>query len=219
MKKLFSLLILAMLIGSVAFAQNKEVKTDIGADVVSRYINKGWDVGNSPAIQPEFTITRGKATIGAWGSYGLNSNIGTLETHLFAKYNYKRWVFIVTDYYFPGEKYDNGKVLRHGNWISSKTHAIELEVNHYYKNWNFVACHVINGDTYGEIGYRLGGVNLFIGGGNGAYTVDGKFGICNTGIEHKTKLKISDEFTLPIFGKLVINPSSEQLHMVFGCSI
>jgi hypothetical protein len=75
------------------------------------------------------------------------------------------------------------------------------------------------GDIYLEAGVSAGAVDLFLGGGDGAYTVDGDFNVCNIGIGTSKELKITDSFSLPVSGAAILNPSSEQFHIVVGISL
>lgn len=75
------------------------------------------------------------------------------------------------------------------------------------------------GDIYLEAGVSAGAVDLFLGGGDGAYTVDGKFNVCNLGIGTSKELKITDSFALPVSGAAILNPSSEQFYIVVGISL
>ena len=47
---------------------------------------------------------------------------------------------------------------------------------------------------------------------------DGDFAICNIGITTGTELEISDSFSLPVSGALILNPATEQFHVVVGIS-
>ena len=48
---------------------DKSVTLNFGADVMSRYIWRGIDFGNSPAIQPSLFLSWRGLNVGAWGSY------------------------------------------------------------------------------------------------------------------------------------------------------
>jgi hypothetical protein len=75
------------------------------------------------------------------------------------------------------------------------------------------------GDIYLEAAVAAGPVNLTLGGGDGAYTVDGDFNICNIGVSTSKEIKITDTFSLPVSGAAILNPSSEQFHIVVGISL
>ncbi len=99
---------------------------NLGADLVSRYIWRGRDYGNSPSVQPNVSFSVAGFKIGAWGSYGLAQstkkiNDSTLvnmghyaEMDLYICYTYKWFTLQVTDFFFPnplnandGNKYYN----------------------------------------------------------------------------------------------------------------
>ena len=228
MEKLYKLSILftiCFLMSSTLFSQEKKCKAefDFGADVVSRYIWRGSDFGNTPSIQPGFSVSMGKLEIGGWGNYGLSSNTGSLEADLYAEYNFDFGLgLIVTDYYFPGEALvingTNSIVpVRAGNYFDyENAHTFEVGLSYEIKDFTIKGFQMIDGDTYGELSYALGKVDLILGAGNGAYTVDGDFNICNAGIGYNKELKLSETYSLPLFGQFIINPSSEQVHFVFG---
>jgi hypothetical protein len=141
MKKLFTLVLLVFACNTVpvasCWAQEEAVANEtskataqlnLGADLVSRYIWRGRDYGNSPAIQPNVSFSVAGFKIGAWGSYAFAQstkmindttlvNMGHYaEMDLYACYTYKWFTLQVTDYFFPnplnandGNKYYNYK--------------------------------------------------------------------------------------------------------------
>ncbi len=105
-------------------AQDEEVRNEIeaekrdttstlnfGADLVSRYVWRGIDFGNSPAIQPNFSFAWKGLSIGAWGTYGFSRynieiNDTTMadagnyaETDLYLSYTYKWFTLMVFDFF------------------------------------------------------------------------------------------------------------------------
>ncbi len=226
--KFLGLLLIGLIVGQGATAQDKEskLKLDFGADLVSRYIWRGTDFGNTPSVQPGFTLAIDKFEIGAWGNYGLSSNTGSLEADLFASYSFDFGLgIIVTDYYFPGEstfldKTTNNIVpVRAGNYFDyENAHTIELGLSYEIKNLTVSGYYMIEGDSYGEVSYALGNTSVFVGAGDGAYTVDGDFNVCNVGLGYSKEVAVSDKYKLPLFGQFILNPSTEQVHLVFGLS-
>jgi hypothetical protein len=59
---------------------------------------------------------------------------------------------------------------------------------------------------------------LFAGGGNGWHTKDGEFDLCNVGISTTKEIKLSDSFSIPVSGQIIVNPDREQLFVVVGFS-
>jgi hypothetical protein len=84
-----------------------------GADFMSRYVWRGIDFGNSPAIQPNIAFSWKGFSIGAWGSYGLSSysiqiddstvvDMGNYaETDFYVSYTYKWFTLMVFDFFLP----------------------------------------------------------------------------------------------------------------------
>lgn len=82
-----------------------------GADLMSRYIWRGIDFGNSPAIQPNLAFSWKGLNIGAWGSYAfakhsikvndtLVVDAGTYsETDIYISYTYGSFTLMVFDYF------------------------------------------------------------------------------------------------------------------------
>lgn len=204
----------------------------VGADLVSRYVWRGTDFGNSPAIQPGISFSTGGFEIGAWGSYSFSSNTGGAEADLYAGYSFDFGLSLgVTDYYFPGESLDMmGSVdslgvligtiapSRTGAYFDGDAHAIEIAAGYEIGGLSLLAGYFIGGDIYTEIGYSFGVVSVFAGAGNGAYTLDGNFMLCNVGLGVEKEIKITDSYSLPMFGQLILNPDSKQVHWVVGVS-
>ena len=113
-----------MLFRSILFSQTEDehnnektspgsARIDFGADLVSRYIWRGSDYGNSPSVQPNIAFSVASFKIGVWGSYGLGeyktkiNDSSTLEMghyaefDLFASYTFKWFTIGITDYFFP----------------------------------------------------------------------------------------------------------------------
>ena len=75
------------------------------------------------------------------------------------------------------------------------------------------------GDMYFEAGYAFKNFSLFAGAGNGWHTTDGTFGLVNVGISTQKEVKITDSFSLPIAGSLILNPKTEQFFIVAAISL
>ncbi len=126
MKRFFISIIYFLFIGPAnpLFAQEQKVISEaeteqgdegasinFGADLMSRYIWRGYDFGNSPAIQPNICFSWNGLNVGAWGSYAfakhsIELNDSTVvdagnysEMDLYISYTYKWFTLIVLDYF------------------------------------------------------------------------------------------------------------------------
>ena len=186
-----------------------------GIDIYSSYVWRGLKFGTGPAFQPSIEFSTGGFAIGAWGSYSAGSEEAA-EADLYAGYSFElseksSLSFTLTDYYFPGSE-----------WMDGKSHYIEPMVSLGISSFTLTGAYMMNdgaGDIYLEAGLTAGSVDLTLGGGDGAYTMDGEFNICNIGISTSKEIKITDSFSLPISGAVIMNPSSEQFHIVVGISL
>ena len=104
------------------------VQFNLGADLVSRYIWRGKDYGNSPAIQPNISFSFAGLKIGAWGSYGViyRENTGNYsEFDPYISYTWKWFTIGVTDYFYPNGITPNNN-NRYFNYNSKTTgHTFE----------------------------------------------------------------------------------------------
>lgn len=103
-----------------------EAAFSVGTDLVSRYIWRGADYGNSPAIQPAVAFSVAGFKAGFWGSYGVCqysqrindstvANMGNYaEFDMYVSYTLKGVTLTLCDYFLPdpsnpntGNKYFN----------------------------------------------------------------------------------------------------------------
>ena len=81
MKNLFTFLFITFISVFNTFGQ------EISADVVSRYVWRGTQFGDSGHIQPALILSAGDFEIGAWGSFALSGNDEWSELDLYISYD------------------------------------------------------------------------------------------------------------------------------------
>jgi len=213
MKKKITLVVFALLAICTLKSTAQESSWSTGVDLYSSYVWRGAKFGSGPAMQPTVKYSKGGFSIGAWGSYCFSTN-EAMEADLFASYGFSlgessSLTFTVTDYYFPTAAYFDGN-----------SHYFEPMVGLALGKLSLTAAYMTNAeDTYFEAGYTAGAVTLFAGAGNGQYTKDAAFNLCNVGIKSSKTIKVTDNFSIPVNGSVILNPSTEQFHIVVGISL
>ena len=191
---------------------------NLGADFVSRYIWRGLDFGNGPAVQPTVEVAFGNFAVGAWGSYTLNSS-PYLEADLYASYGFDFGLSVIlTDYYFPAAEFG---AVTDNSYFDMDAHTFEVGLSQAISDFYISAFYYLNAndDVYFEAGYSFEHFDVFAGAGTQSYTSDGEFMFTNFGISTSKELKITDSFSLPLSGALIVNPDLQQFNIVFGFSL
>jgi hypothetical protein len=197
----------------------KESKFTPGADFYSNFIWRGSKLGTGPSFQPYLEFASGGLTLGAWGSFDA---LGYAETDLYVSYDFPFGLSLgVTDYYMSNLDISDFS-------DSTGSHAFELtagfEINGLSLSANYIPNEAggvgsVGDDLYFEAGYAFEYFNIFLGAGNGWYTSDGEFNICNVGIGAEKEIKVTDSFSVRVKGQVVFNPEKKNLFIVIGFSL
>lgn len=216
--KRITLLLTGMLL-MLATMTTKAQEWSTGVDLYSSYVWRGVQYGGGPSIQPSVEFSKGGFSVGAWGSVDFKEY---REMDLYMSYGFDFGLSVgLTDYYYPGLEYFD---------FSEETGAHGLEVNLGYEvgGFSLAANYMLNkaggaatagSDKYFELGYAFKSVNVFAGAGDGWHTPDGEFGIVNLGIGTSKEIKLTDSFSLPLSGSVILNPTTEQFFIVVGISL
>ncbi|HPR60391.1 MAG TPA: hypothetical protein PLF35_05570 [Prolixibacteraceae bacterium] len=206
MKKIYALLVLCLIIVT-SFSAKAQWST--GLDIYSSYVWRGSKFGSGPAFQPYVDFSKGGFSVGAWGSVNASTD-EAFEMDFYASYGFDFGLSLaVIDYYFGGEYFDGAM------------HFIEPAISFEAGGFSLTAAYMLGDETadaYVEAGYGFGPVDLFVGAGNGQYTKDGGFMVCNVGLGTSKDLKITDDFSIPVSGSVILNPSTEAFYIVVGVS-
>lgn len=220
-KKRMCLAVLAALVvitttSMQAQEQTSASKFSVGADLYTNYIFRGTKYGKGPSLQPSVKLVTGGLTVGAWGSFDAS---GYAEADPYISYTLPIGLSIgLTDYYYPGlELFD----------VTKATGSQALEINAGFAKGGLAlsANYIINeaggaasqgGDTYFQASYAFTHFSLLAGAGSGWHTKDGKFDLCNIGFGTTKEIKLTDTFSIPVVGQIIVNPDREQMYLVVG---
>ncbi len=226
------LLAIALFAGvTVAEAQDK-VETTISADVVNQYYWRGQDLG-SVSLQPTLGIGYKGLSLSAWGNVGLSESSDTKEFDLTAAYTIGGFHVGITDYWFnkPNERYFDYK-------SHETSHVFEANIGYDFGpvalQWftNFAGNDGLNKDgnraysSYVEASapFKLGGCDWTAAIGAVPYATSfysdaTGFAVTNVSVKATKEIKITDTFSVPIFGQIACNPSNEKAYFVFGFTL
>jgi Bacterial protein of unknown function (Gcw_chp). len=218
-------------------AQNNINHFSIAADVVSSYVWRGvaqeGSRGGSPNIQPTVSYTNGAFNLGAWGSYAFSGNVK--EVDLYATLSLPdAFSVTVTDYNWNNGNdgsvgyfnYKNGKTghVFEGTLAYGGTKSFPLSIT-----WNtmlYGADKKTNGNqafsTYVELGLPItSNVKAFLGASlfdSPIYYSNG-FSVINMGLKISKEIKLSDSFSLPVYGIIGANPQAGKAFFVAGITM
>ena len=191
------------------------VEFNFGADVVSRYVWRGIDTGDSPAVQPNMAASfrDGKLELGYWGSFATNAGGGN-ELDWYLTYNATDDISIsITDYFFPtpGEtEFSNADHHWYELSISATMGKIDLLAG-------FMTGELIENSIWLEGNYNFGdfnGVDFSYGLGIGTESYVAQFG-------KDTEISIVSQVNMAkgdYFASYIFNGQQDVNFMVFGRS-
>ena len=233
MKKIV-LFALGLVAVATAHAQDEKAKveTTVAADFVTQYIWRGQDCGNI-SVQPTLGIGYKGLSLSAWGSVGFTST-DTKELDLTLAYTTGGFNIGITDYWFS----NIGPEDRYFQYAAHNTnHVFEANIGYDFGvlslQWftNFAGNDGLNKNgkraysSYFEanVPFKLATVDWTATAGAVPYytTTYGTtgFAVTNLSLRADKEIKITDSFSVPIFGQVVANPCSQKTYLVFGFTL
>ena len=201
---------------------------NLGADVVSRYVWRGTDYGESASIQPALSFSSGGFEIGTWASYATNPEGAMANEHdIWASFTAGSLTFGVTDYHFPNLGagfFDFDGDGEGGHYIEpflSLTGPETFPLTFYA---GYFAHNDPDNSVYLNASYPVSveAVDLSVGVGASAvesalYGTNG-FGIIELNLAASKSIPITDGFSLPLSVAYILNPYAEKSFLVVGLS-
>jgi len=232
MKKIV-ILAMGLVLSSTALAQDK-VETNVAADFVNEYIWRGQKCGDV-SVQPTLGVGYKGLSLTAWGSYGLSNKDDVKEFDLTLAYSTGGFNIGITDYWFsegldPDARYF--KYDAHGT-----NHLFEANIGYDFGpvalQWytNFAGNDGTNNSgkraysSYFEVSvpFRLVTVDWTATAGavpfaTTSYGTTG-FAVTNLSVRATKEIRVTDSFSIPIFGQLTGNPCSQKAYLVLGFTL
>lgn len=233
MKKLVFTLVVLVWACSMK-AQDSELNFSVGGDFVSSYVWRGT-LAAGASIQPSAGLSIAGFSLSAWGSTDIAS-VGYKEVDFTAAYSIAGVSLAVTDYWWDGEgtyKYFNHDPESTGHLFEfTLGYTLPVEKFPLSLSWNtmFAGADVKKGEdqkraysTYIEAKYPFAikdiGLEASLGMTPGEGLYASKASAISIGLKATKQIKITDSFSLPVFGQILTNPRSEDIFFVLGISL
>ncbi len=225
MKKLLTILSLVFVLSWSLPASAQEFS--FGADIVSRYVWRGIDFGESASVQPSLTFSSGGLEIGTWASYATNPGSADANEHdLWIGYSAGVFSVGITDYYFPnGGAFsdfsgDGGAHVIEPYFSFGGTDSFPVTLYAAYNAHNDP-----DNSLYinASMPFSVGGMEMSFGigastGESGWYATE-SFSIIDMVLGASKSIPITDKFELPVSVSYILNPTEDKSFLVFGISL
>ena len=234
MKKI---VLMAMMIatGMSATAQDK-VETTVAADVVSNYIWRGQDLGDV-SLQPTLGVSYKGLSLTAWGSVGLTDPLDTKEFDLTLAYTTGGLNIGITDYWFNAGLDPDARYFKYD--AHGTNHVFEANIGYDFGvasvQWftNFAGNDGVNKDgeraysSYAEVvvPFKLSAIDWTATVGAVPYATSfyndwtSGFAVTNVSLKATKEIKVTDSFSIPVFGQIAANPCTQKAYLVFGFTL
>jgi hypothetical protein len=231
MKKIV-LFVMGLVMSMTTHAQ--EIETTISGDFVSSYIWRGLDLA-STAIQPTLGVAYKGLSLTAWGSYGLTNPDDTKEFDLTLAYTTGGFNIGIIDYWFSVGQDPDSRYFKYD--AHGTNHIFEANIGYDFGfaslQWytNFAGNDGYNKDgkraysSYFEanVPFKLATVDWTATAGAVPYATDlygtSGFAVTNLALKATKDIKVTDSFSIPIFGQVVANPCSQKAYLVLGFTL
>lgn len=227
------LLAMGMVLGGTALAQ-EEIETTISGDIVSSYIWRGQDLGDV-SLQPTLGIGYQGLSLTAWGNVGLSNAADTKELDLTLSYTMGGFNIGVTDYWTNAGGDPQARYFKYN--AHATNHVFEANIGYDFGfaslQWysNFAGNDGMNNDgdraysSYFEVNapFKLATVDWTATVGAVPFATDyygtTGFAVTNLALKATKEIKITDTFSVPVFGQVVANPCSQKAYLVLGFTL
>ena len=214
----------------IASAQ-EGLQTTINADVVNHYVWRGMELGNA-SVQPTLGIAWKGLSLSAWGSVGIARAEDMKEIDLTLQYTTGGLTVGLVDYwndtadprYLYYQAHGTGHVFEAFAAYDFGPLSVSWQTN-FAGNDKKKSQGKQAYSSYAEVQapFRLATCDWQAAVGLVPYASDyyetTGFAVTNVSLRASKPLKISDQFSLPLFAQLVANPSSGNAYFVFGITI
>lgn len=231
MKKIV-ILAMGMVMSMTTLAQDN-IETTISADFVNEYIWRGLKLGDI-SVQPKLGVGYKGLSLTAWGNYGLSNVDDSKEFDLTLDYTIKGFSIGITDYWFSKGQDPDSRYFKYD--AHGTNHVFEAYAGYDFSfasvKWftNFAGNdYNMNGkrdySCYAEVNvpFRLAAVDWTGSAGvvpfkSSMYRTNG-FAVTYLSLRANKEIRITDTFTVPIYGQVAADPCTQNAYLVVGLTL
>lgn len=206
------------------------LEATIGADIVSQYIWRGQDLGHV-SVQPSLGVSYRGISLSAWGNTGLEST-DTKEFDLTASYTVSGLSMGINDYWTDDPE---GRYFLYNAHRTS--HVFEAFASYDFGILSAAWYTIFAGnDGFNPNGKRayssyfeanvpfcLTGIDWTATAGVVPFATDyynaRGFAVTNLSLKATKEIKVTESFSIPVFGQIIGNPCSQKAYFVFGFTL
>ena len=228
MKKIIFTLIIVL---ATSVVKSQGVDFSLGADLVSSYVWRGA-YQTSATVQPAMGLSVSGFSLSAWGSIPVMGE--AKEVDFTAAYKIAGLSFAVTDYWWAGEgayKYFMYESRRTAHLFEGAIgYTLPVEKFPLSISWNTMFAggdYLADGDraysSYASISLPFSiktvdlGLSVGITPWKSIYAED--FSVIHIGLKAAKEVKVTDGFSIPVYGEIIVNPRNEDIFFVCGISL
>ena len=225
-----------LLVGATAAWAQDEIETTVSGDVVSSYIWRGQDLGDV-SLQPTLGVSYKGLSLTAWGSVGLTDPLDTKEFDLTLSYTTGGLNIGITDYWFDAGLDPDARYFKYD--AHGTNHVFEANIGYDFGvasvQWftNFAGNDGVNKDgeraysSYAEVvvPFKLSAIDWTATVGAVPFATSfyndwtSGFAVTNVSLKATKEIKVTDSFSIPVFGQVVGNPCTQKAYLVFGFTL
>ena len=225
-----------LLVGATSAWAQDEIETTISGDVVSSYIWRGQDLGDV-SLQPTLGVSYKGLSLTAWGSVGLTDPLDTKEFDLTLSYTTGGLNIGITDYWFDAGLDPDARYFKYD--AHGTNHVFEANIGYDFGvasvQWftNFAGNDGINKDgkraysSYAEVvvPFKLSAIDWTATVGAVPFATSfyndwtSGFAVTNVSLKATKEIKVTDSFSIPVFGQIAANPCTQKAYLVFGFTL
>lgn len=207
----------------------KDISLEFQADIFSRHYWRGFVFGNTPAIEPQITLSAGRFSLNLWAAQTINETYSEID--LIPSYSLGNFEISFLDYYNPVQDETN-RFFDFSRTMNRHSGELMLTYNGEGKfPLNLMAATFLYGDRHLDTDkhmfstYVQAGLPFSLAGSDAELSVglspwesfySEQFAVVHAGLSVSDQIKAGEGVTLPYSLSLFANPSTAEAWVIFS---